>query len=160
MQHYGVAETPMLDVTQSLRVACAFALNDCDTDYAFLHVLGVPQLSGGITTSSESDMQVVKLLSACPPLARRPHLQEGYLLTDFPNVTKDNFSLFKIKDLDFARRLISTFKLKNHDSFWEVPGKDTYYSRISNDELFPVKGEDFLHIIKKVKKEIMHEMPQ
>jgi hypothetical protein len=55
-------------------------------DEAFVFVLGVPNLSGAVTASSEANLQIVRLSSACPPEAVRPHLQEGYLLGECPAI--------------------------------------------------------------------------
>src|SRR5262249_29378940 len=85
LQHYGVCRTPLLDVTHSLRIAASFA-SEGEPDTAFIFVLGVPNLSGAITASSEAGLQIVRLSSACPPSAMRPHLQEGYLLGEYPDV--------------------------------------------------------------------------
>jgi len=38
------------------------------------------------TASSEAGLQVIRLSSACPPEAVRPHLQEGYLLGEYPEI--------------------------------------------------------------------------
>ncbi|MDH3233927.1 MAG: FRG domain-containing protein [Alphaproteobacteria bacterium] len=80
LQHYEVCMTPLLDVTSSLRVAASFATIGNQSDDAFVFVFGVPNVIGAITASSESGLQIVRLSSACPPEAVRPHLQEGYLL--------------------------------------------------------------------------------
>ena len=42
LQHYEVCSTPMLDFTQSLRVACSFALLNNMTDVAYVYVFGDP----------------------------------------------------------------------------------------------------------------------
>ena len=80
LQHYEVCATPLLDVSQSLRIAASIGTHNNDTDEAFVFVLGVPNLSGAITASSEGSLQIIRLSSACPPSAVRPHIQEGYLL--------------------------------------------------------------------------------
>ena len=45
LQHYQVCDTPLIDVTASLRVACSFALNS-DRDHSYVFVLGVPHVNG------------------------------------------------------------------------------------------------------------------
>ena len=77
LQHYEICPTPLLDLTQSLRVAASFAL--CDRTSGYLYVLAVPQLHGTITYSVNDSLQLVKLSNVCPPLALRPHFQERYL---------------------------------------------------------------------------------
>ena len=82
LQHYEICPTPLLDVTQSLRIAASFASGDVENE-AFVFVIGVPNLSGAITASAEAGLQIVRLSSVCPPSALRPHIQEGY-----PNITR------------------------------------------------------------------------
>ena len=53
---------------------------------AFLFVIGVPNLSGAITASAEAGLQIIRLSSVCPPTALRPHIQEGYLLGEYPDM--------------------------------------------------------------------------
>jgi hypothetical protein len=77
LQHYEVCDTPLLDVTNSLRVAASFATNNPAAEGPVLYVLGVPSLSGSITASSEQGLQIIRLSSICPPEARRPYFQEG-----------------------------------------------------------------------------------
>jgi hypothetical protein len=85
LQHYEVCPTPLLDVTHSLRIAASFATTD-GAQEAFIFVLGVPNLSGAITASAEAGIQIVRLSSVCPPSALRPHIQEGYLLGEYPQM--------------------------------------------------------------------------
>lgn len=84
----------------------------------FVFVLAVPNLSGVITASAEADVQIVRLSSVCPPEAIRPHIQEGYLLREYPELgdydQKLNYANFEV---DFGRRLIAKFSLKPKE-FW------------------------------------------
>lgn len=41
LQHYEVTETPLIDVTQSLKVACSFAVLDNDNEYAYIYALAL-----------------------------------------------------------------------------------------------------------------------
>ena len=111
LQHYQVCKTPLLDLTQSLRVACSFALNNSKGN-GYLFVLGLPHINGSISYSVEEQLLNIKLISICPPKAFRPYFQEGYLAGNFPTnetVRSSNF--------DPARRLVAKFKLiKNR--FW------------------------------------------
>lgn len=133
LQHYEVCATPLLDVTQSLRVAASFALNDvgCD-DSPILYVFSVPFLSGSITASSEQGIQIIRLSSICPPEARRPYFQEGYLLAEYPDWASFNKKQdYHSYEIDFGRRLLAKFRLKKND-FWS---KD--YATIPNEALYP-----------------------
>lgn len=109
LQHYDVCKTPLLDVSHSLRVAASFAATNNPED-AYLYVLAVPNLSGAVTASSEASMQIVRLSSACPPSAMRPHLQEGYLLGEYPEISdvRPPGRYLRV-EMDFGRRLVGKF---------------------------------------------------
>src|SRR5215475_2212995 len=107
LQHYEVCATPLLDVTHSIRIAASFAsLSGKDLVYVF--VLGVPNLSGAITASAEAGLQIVRLSSVCPPSAVRPHIQEGYQLGEYPEITgyrqKARYAPYEV---DFGLRLVA-----------------------------------------------------
>ena len=107
LQHYEVCPTPLLDVTHSLRIAASFASSDVNHE-AFIFVLGVPNLSGAITASAEAGLQIVRLSSVCPPAALRPHIQEGYLLGEYPEMPSyEQKSLYPQYEIDFGRRLVA-----------------------------------------------------
>src|SRR5215475_11736330 len=110
LQHYEVCATPLLDVTHSIRIAASFAsLSGKDLVYVF--VLGVPNLSGAITASAEAGLQIVRLSSVCPPSAVRPHIQEGYLLGEYPDISKyGQKALYHAYEIDFGRRLVAKFR--------------------------------------------------
>ncbi len=125
LQHYCVCSTPLLDVTQSLRAACSFALNNNRGKYGYIYVLGLPHVNGSISFYVEEELLNLKLLTICPPTALRPFFQEGYLVGDFP--TKS----VKRKELNFTRRLIAKFKIKKV-GFW-----DRYFKNIPDEALNP-----------------------
>ena len=135
LQHYEVCPTPLLDVTHSLRIAASFASHEADTE-AYVFALGVPNLSGAITASAEAGIQIVRLSSVCPPEALRPHLQEGYLLGEYPEMRdydqKENYSNVEI---DFGRRLIAKFRFDPR-SFWE---KSARFPQVTKGALYPRK---------------------
>jgi hypothetical protein len=113
LQHYEVCGTPLLDFTHSLRVAASFALNDA-SDSANIFVFAFPYPNGTISYSTEEELLNVRLLSACPAEALRPHFQEGYLLGSFPPRVNR-----KQPFLDFGRRLIAKFEIPKK-SFWGI----------------------------------------
>lgn len=112
LQHYEVCATPVLDVTQSLRIAVSFAHHDAVDAECYLFVLAVPNISGAITASAEAGMQIMRLSSVCPPEAVRPHIQEGYLIGEYPDLgdikQKGLYSTFEI---DCSQRMLCKFKL-------------------------------------------------
>jgi FRG domain len=137
LQHYEVCRTPLLDVTHSLRIAASFASIGMPSK-AFLMVLGVPNLSGAVTASAESGLQIIRLSSVCPPSAVRPHIQEGYLLGEYPEMAdfrqKANYFHYEI---DFGRRLVAKFSFTPR-SFW----RDGNFPQVHGDALYPSVNDD------------------
>ena len=139
IQHYEVHETPLLDVTQSLRVACSFAQADVEgASEAFVYALGLPYMPNGISINSEQEIVNIRLLSACPPLALRPYFQEGFLVgtTDITDNYDDK------NELDFNRRLIAKFAIPSGESFWNGNQR-----RIAKDLLFLDEKNDAMYKI-------------
>src|SRR5205823_8222919 len=97
LQHYEVVATPLLDITQSLRVACSFAQRASRDPTCYVLVLGLPYATNRISINSEEDVVNIRLLSICPPAALRPYFQEGFM-AGTPDVT----SRYELKtELDF-----------------------------------------------------------
>ena len=140
LQHYEVCTTPLLDVTHSLRIAASFA-SLAENTTCFLYVLGVPNLSGAITASAEAGLQIVRLSSVCPPSAVRPHIQEGYLLGEYPDMAgteqKENYFPY---EMDFGRRLVAKFSF-TPASFW----KNDNFSQVTKTALYPSEKSDPLY---------------
>lgn len=150
LQHYEVCTTPLLDITHSLRIAASFA-SEKASEQAYLFVLGIPNLSGAITASAEAGLQVIRLSSVCPPTALRPHVQEGYLLGEYPDMVNfDQKELYGHYEIDFGRRLIAKFKF-DPVTFW----KKNTFPRVAHKDLYPPVSKDPLHkLTQKVKKSI------
>lgn len=145
LQHYEVCDTPLLDITHSLRVACSFALNNNNDEYGFIYVLALPYVTHRISTNSEQETIIIRLLSICPPQALRPYYQDGYLVgTEF---VIDDISTKS--ELDFERRLVGKYRIKNSPDFWDQSAKE-----ISNTNLYPNEGDDFITIINSVKERL------
>jgi len=151
LQHYDVCRTPLLDVTQSLRISASFAADKNGSGDAYLYVLGVPNRSGAVTASSESGLQIICLSSACPPEAVRPHMQEGYLLGEYPEIANyDRNSRYSYSQMDFGRRLVAKFKLKL-EKFWNSRS----FPPASVESIYPKGYRDpLLLITNKIKSEI------
>jgi hypothetical protein len=156
LQHYEMCATPLLDVTHSLRIAASFASSGNDTGEAFVFAFGVPNLSGAVTASSEAGLQVIRLSSACPPDAVRPHIQEGYLLGEYPEITDfQQNAQYRYYEMDFGRRLIAKFRF-NPTTFWS----NENYPKASDDALYPEKHRDpLLQIATIIKNTINKDTP-
>lgn len=147
LQHYEICRTPLLDVTQSLRVAATFALKDDGEQPRYVYVLAVPQISGAITASAEAELQILRLASICPPTATRPHFQEGYLLGHYPELTTaDEKQRYALYEVDFARRLLCKFKIEDRDTFW---GDD--FSPVNEGALFPNDHDPLFELAQNLK---------
>lgn len=135
LQHYEVCDTPLIDFTHSLRVACSFALMDVadereKNDFAYVYVFGMPYFTNRISINSEHDIVNIRLLSICPPSALRPYFQEGYLIgTEGIKTNYDSKT-----ELDFNNRLIAKFQIPNTESFW---GEG--FHKIPKESLYPDK---------------------
>lgn len=146
IQHYEIFETPLLDVTHSLRIGASFASLGNDTDEAFLFVLGVPNMSGAITASAEAGLQMVRLSSVCPPSAMRPHVQEGYLLGNYPDIDSfDQKRHYGLSETDFGKRLVAKFRF-DPKRFWTKSGQ---FQQIGPKALYPSSKEDPLDNLSK-----------
>ncbi|MFL6846532.1 MAG: FRG domain-containing protein [Allosphingosinicella sp.] len=137
LQHYEVCPTPLLDVTHSLRIAASFGSTEADE--AFIFVLGVPHISGAVTASAEAGLQIVRLASVCPPSAVRPHIQEGYLLGEYPDLSgTDQKQWYGSHEIDFGRRLIAKFRY-DPARFWY---KSEAFPKVPERALYPPASED------------------
>jgi len=145
LQHYGVCDTPLLDMTHSLRVAATFAQLNNPNENGIVAIFGMPYMTNRITYNSEHDLVIVRLLSICPPLALRPYFQEGYLAGTL-DITRDYLNK---SELDFNNRLVAKFSIPNDQSFW---GEN--FERIPEELLFP--GDDVIaRICRGVKKHVV-----
>ena len=122
VQHYGLWPTPLIDLSTSLRVAASFAM---DFSYGeaeqprqgYIYVVGMPVSTESITFNIDEHITLARLYSACPPVAERPHYQEGYLAGRFPIYSMNDKGVAE-KSL-LTRRLIALFKIEDKGSFWD-----------------------------------------
>ena len=133
LQHYEVTDTPLIDITQSLKVACSFAQLDNENSEAFVYVFGLPYYINRISYNSEQDLVNIRLLSISPPKALRPYFQEGFLVG-----TEDiTYNYGNDKDeLDLNNRLIAKFKIPNNTEFW-----GSEFKKIPKEALYPSKDQ-------------------
>lgn len=134
IKHYELIPTPFIDITQSIRTAASFALEKTDT--GFLYVFGLPYAQGSISHFIDLNIVLVKLQSVCPPDAKRPHFQEGFLVGRLP------FYPRKTGGDNLGRRLVAKFLLDNtNETFW-----DSDFTALPKNVLTP-KDDEFEKII-------------
>lgn len=116
LQHYEICDTPLLDITHSLHVACSFAFDRNTGKTGIIYLLGMPWQTDAIGYNTYEELVNIRLLSVCPPQAQRPFFQEGYLTGPFPNFQLDNTR--RIEQFDFGRRLVAKFEIPIKNDFW------------------------------------------
>lgn len=152
LQHYEVCKTPLLDVTHSLRIAASFATQGGNQE-AYIFVLGVPNISGAITASAEAGLQIVRLASVCPPAAVRPHIQEGYLLGEYPDMgAYDQKQLYPHHEIDFGRRVAAKFRF-DPEEFW----RNGEFPLIGRDALYPDENDQMFALAETIKNRLTNE---
>jgi FRG domain protein len=114
LQHYEVCKTPLLDVSQSLKVACSFAILNNKNKVGYIFVLGLPYINGRISIDSEEYITNIRLLSISSSSSKRPFFQEGYLIQ---NEFTSEGDLEK-GELDFNRRIVAVYEFENDGKFW------------------------------------------
>lgn len=141
LQHYEVCPTPLLDVSQSLRIAASFGSTTMPRE-AYLFVLAVPHITGAITAHAESGLQILRLSSVCPPSAIRPHIQEGYLLGEYPEMIGiDQAKNYSHYEMDFGRRIVAKFRF-NPSKFWS----DDTFPMVPQAALYP-QSKDWIETL-------------
>jgi hypothetical protein len=122
IQHYGLWPTPLVDLTTSLRTAASFAMNYQSVTKGeqqrtgFLYVVGMPHSTGSVSFFVDDNIVLARLQSACPPIAKRPHYQDGFLAGRFPFNEPDQKTSGKSSLL---RRVVAKFKLIDDGQFWD-----------------------------------------
>ena len=149
LQHYGI-QTPLLDVTQSVRVATTFATENYDNDtsrnsnpYGYVYVFGMPNLFQGTTISLDDSLILLKLQSVCPESARRPHLQSDFLVGSYPN---NNTKKDRYKNLTV--RLVAKFRVPVDDGFWDIDQPLTRHAIYPRNDKFESEIEGIKEKIK------------
>jgi hypothetical protein len=139
IQHCGLWPTPLIDLSSSLRVAATFALDfkhgsARNPRSGFLCVVGMPHSTGSITFDIDQNLVLARLHSSCPPIASRPHYQDGFLAGRFPMYSVTGASIEKSS---LTKRLIAKFKLEDAGDFW-----NKYFPILRQNALSP--AEDLL----------------
>ena len=160
LQHYCVCDTPLLDMTNSLRVACSFALDRRKVGY--LVILGMPHASEIVSTNNRQGIVMIDLLGVAPYTAMRPLLQQGYLActTEWWNfwakATAMDWSArgpvdyrrlgevaaLKESPMEFSERIVAIHKLEDHGRFW----RSGTSGPIAHERLYP-REDPFLKFL-------------
>jgi hypothetical protein len=92
------------------------------------------------------------LSSVCPPAAVRPHVQEGYLLGEYPEMTAfAQKQLYPHYEVDFGRRLVAKFRF-NPRRFW----KKGAFPKVDDKALYPTSRSDpFARVAKEIARNLM-----
>ena len=157
LQHYEVCLTPLLDATASLRTACSFACCRSNgsqlPDTAHIMVMALPFVGGGVSVSGDAGIQVIRLSGILPSEAIRPHIQEAYLIGEYPDMLElDQKLSYQHVEVDFGRRLLAKFKFKPRE-FW-----DQGFPPISDSMLYPPEGRDCMILIaNRIKEELENQ---
>jgi hypothetical protein len=149
LQHYGLAETPLIDITPSLRVAASFALPTPESKLGYLYVLALPYPHGTISHYVDHDIVLVRLHGICPYEAVRPHYQEGYLVGKFPISDAASVTVAKERNDNAASRLVAKLVLDDSRGSFFSDG----FPRVPEETLLPTKdpfGEALRELITKV----------
>jgi hypothetical protein len=84
--------------------------------HGFLFVVGMPNSTGSIRFDIDRHLCLARLQSACPPVAKPPHRQDGFLAGMFPIYSMSDRGVGQKSSL--LRRLVAKFELVDAGSFW------------------------------------------
>jgi FRG domain len=143
-QHYDVWPTPLIDVSPSLRIAASFALWGGRKN-GHLYVVALPPSTDSITFDADQHIVLARLQAVCPPVAKRPHYQDGFLAGRFPFMSPVSNKIDKrpANVSDLAHRLVARIDLTDAGDagggFWSDD-----FPRMSELSLMPKEGDDRL----------------
>lgn len=152
LQHYGLCQTPLLDITPSLRVAASFALLRPEVRTGYLYVLGLPYPHGTISHFVDQDMVLVRLHGICPYEAVRPHYQEGFLVGKFPIVNAAAAPMIKEQTDNVASRLVAKLVLDDSRGTFFNEG----FPRVPESTLLPTRdpfGDRLAQVVRRARDE-------
>jgi hypothetical protein len=140
IQHYELWPTPVIDYTESLRVAASFGLGvEAPRASGYLYVTAVRRVLADPMLLDENARGPValRLSAVCPPSAERPHLQNGFLIGE------PGFTAAHLTEPPSTGTLIAKIRIvdesvgeKHRSSFW-----DEDFPRHSFASLLPIADE-------------------
>jgi hypothetical protein len=139
-QHYELWPTPLIDITPNLRAAASFALWN-GRPVGNVYVVALPPSTNSITFEADQHIVLARLQSVCPPAAKRPHYQDGFLVGRFPFIGPNRNEIDKepVTVSDLKRRLVARIKLENDGGFWNMDfppmSASSLMPRIEDDQL-------------------------
>jgi hypothetical protein len=81
----------------------------------------------------------------------RPHIQEGYLLGEYPEMAGlDQKQQYKHYEIDFGRRLIAKFKFEP-EPFWNASSD---FPKVSKQALYP-EDDPLLNLTESIKNHLI-----
>jgi hypothetical protein len=115
-QHYELWPTPLIDITPNLRTAASFALWGGEAS-GYLYVAALPASTNSVTFDADQHVVLARLQAVCPPVAKRPHYQDGYLAGRFPFMSPDSNTIDKdpANVSNLSRRLVARIILTDAD---------------------------------------------
>jgi hypothetical protein len=149
-QHYELWPTPLIDVSPNLRVAASFALWG-EQPKGYLYVVALPASTNSVTFDADQHVVLARLHAVCPPVAKRPHYQDGFLTGRFPFKTPVTNEIDRdpANVSDLARRLVARIVLidkanaksrgQSERGFWSDD-----FPRMSATSLMPNPKDDLL----------------
>ena len=150
-QHYELWPTPLIDITPNLRIAASFALWSGQRE-GCLYVVALPPSTNSVTFDADQHVVLARLQAVCPPVAKRPHFQDGFLVGRFPFagpianiIDRDPANVWNL-----ARRLVARIDLSDaddeHSRQTRKPSGHGFWSddfpRMSPRSLMPRAEED------------------
>jgi hypothetical protein len=113
LKHYEMWPTHFIDITRSLQVALSFAEANASHNRCYLYVFAMPDLRGSFTTDIDQHLTLARLEAICPPDAVRPHHQDAYLVSRFPEPSAGGGHRWIDwqNKLDLMRRLVAKFEV-------------------------------------------------
>jgi hypothetical protein len=113
-QHYELWPTPLVDITPNLRIAASFALWE-GRGHGLLYVVALPPSTNSVTYDADQHVALARLQAVCPPVAKRPHYQDGFLVGRFPFESPDANDIDRnpAKVSNLGRRLVAKIRLED-----------------------------------------------
>jgi hypothetical protein len=152
-QHYELWPTLLIDITPNLRIAANFALWG-GGNIGCLFVLALPPSTNSVTFEADQHVVLARLQAVCPPIAKRPHYQDGFLVGRFPFMSPapNIIDAYPNRVSNLGRRLAARINLMDADGENNGKYRKSYdrgfwsddFPRMSESALMPREEDDQL----------------